>query len=236
MGRHKLVQRFYELLLRRVFGGNIADLEDWMAETALRARNGNIGIRDERVLDKVAELTELDRLSQEIASDPVLRVRFNPGGSSSKSFDLLVERTSGGTTTMERRVEVERVRDFPSKSRNLHSGALHGAEKAVVPAPNRVPTAESTAVLPAAPSGGHSFQEGANSKVFTPGTLDYEFRDSSGQVRATGNLSEDLEEDFTQNRASHPNVANLDVVNIVDDGGKLLGRLVRNGGTWSWTQ
>jgi hypothetical protein len=48
MGRHKLVQRFYKLLLRRVFGGNIAGLEDWMAETAPRARNGNIGIRDEQ--------------------------------------------------------------------------------------------------------------------------------------------------------------------------------------------
>ncbi|WP_367128686.1 hypothetical protein [Saccharothrix sp. HUAS TT1] len=231
-GRPDLARKFHDLAHRQVDGGNVDGLEDWMDETAPRSRNTDPDIARAQVLDKAAELTVLDRLSDDISGDPDLTARFNPGGPTGASFDIHVEDAGGNTV---RRVEVERVAEFPETPGDLHSGSLHGADKADAPVPNRLPTAESAAVVPTVPPGGHRVPLGPNEKVYTGG-LEYEIRDQNGDVRKTGNLGEDLARDFNRNRVSHHNLPNLDAVNILDDGGNLLGRLIRDGGEWKWVQ
>ena len=229
-GRPDLAQRYQDLVTRQANGGNVGGLEDWMDETAPRARAGD----PDQVLDKAAELTELDRLSRDIGHDPDLSVRFNPGTSTGRSFDILVERTTGGVTTVERRVEIERMKDLPSLSSGMHGPALHGADKAVAPTPGRVPTAETSVVMPTPPASGQNVPlGGGNERRIGANGLDYEIVDPSGTVRKSGNILDDLARDFSKNEAkTHQNLPNLDVVNVVDDNGNLLGRIARGANGW----
>jgi hypothetical protein len=229
-GRPDLAQKYQDLVNRQMNGGNVGGLEDWMDETAPRARAGD----PDQVLDKAAELTELDRLSGEIGHDPDLSVRFNPGVSGSRSFDILVERTTNGVTTIERRVEIERMKDLPTVSSGMHGPALHGADKATAPTPGRVPTAETSVVMPTPPANGHTVPlGGGNERRIDSNGLDYEIVDPNGNVRKSGNILDDLARDFSRNEAkTHKNLPNLDVVNIVDDNGNLLGQIARGNNGW----
>lgn len=233
-GRPDLAQKFTDLVNREVDGGRVGGLEDWMGETAPRARASDV----DQVLDKAAELTELDRLSREIDNDPELSVRFNPGVSGDKSFDILVERTANdGSTTVERRVEIERMKQLPEQSSSLHGAALHGADKAVAPAPNRIPSAETTVVMPAIPPEGRVQPlGGGNERRFGADGWDYEIVDPNGNVRKTGNLLDELARSFTVNTRLHPNLRNLDAVHFVDENGNLLGQIVREGDGWRKVQ
>ncbi|MFE3756919.1 hypothetical protein ACFXO9_21670 [Nocardia tengchongensis] len=233
-GRPDLAQKFTDLVNREVDGGNVGGLEDWMGETAPRARASDT----DQVLDKAAELTELDRLSHEVENDPELRVRFNPGVAGDKSFDILVERTtSDGSTTVERRVEIERMKQLPEQSSSLHGAALHGADKAVAPVPNRIPSAETTVVMPANPPEGRVQPlGGGNERRFGANGWDYEIVDPNGNVRKTGNLLDELAKSFNVNKKLHPNMPNLDAVTFVDENGNLLGQIVRGGDGWRKVQ
>ncbi|WP_455749875.1 WXG100-like domain-containing protein [Nocardia tengchongensis] len=233
-GRPDLAQKFTDLVNREVDGGNVGGLEDWMGETAPRARASDT----DQVLDKAAELTELDRLSREAENDPELRVRFNPGVAGDKSFDILVERTtSDGATTVERRVEIERMKQLPEQSSSLHGAALHGADKAVAPVPNRTPSAETTVVMPANPPEGRVQPlGGGNERRFGANGWDYEIVDPNGNVRKTGNLLDELAKSFNVNKKLHPNMPNLDAVTFVDENGNLLGQIVRGGDGWRKVQ
>ncbi|MEU1430713.1 hypothetical protein ABZ412_26915 [Nocardia sp. NPDC005746] len=233
-GRPDLAQKFTDLVNREVDGGNVGGLEDWMGETTPRARVGDM----DQVLDKAAELTELDRLSFEVRNDPELSVRFNPGVSGDRSFDILVERTtSDGSTTVERRVEIERMKHLPEQATSLHGAALHGADKAVAPAPDRIPSAETTVVMPETPPQGRVQPlGGGNERRFGANGWDYEIVDPNGNVRKTGNLLDELARGFTVNKKLHPNLANLDAVRFVDENGNLLGQIVREGDVWRKVQ
>ncbi|MFE2960949.1 hypothetical protein [Nocardia tengchongensis] len=230
-GRPDLAQKFIDLVNREVNGGNVGGLEDWMAETVPRVRAGAA----DQVLDKAAELTELDRLSREIGHDPQLSARFNPGVSSGKSFDILIERTTNRVPAVERRVEVERMKNLPVAASGLNGPALHGADKAVTPTPGRIPTAETTVVIPTPPKGGYTLPlGGGNERRFDANGLDYEIVDPNGNVKSSGSFLADLARSFDKNQQMHPNLPNLDAVNIVDDKGNLLGRI--NRGSTGWTQ
>ncbi|MFF0637397.1 hypothetical protein ACFYTS_33425 [Nocardia sp. NPDC004151] len=233
-GRPDLAQKFTDLVNREVDGGNVGGLEDWMGETVPRARAGDM----DQVLDKAAELTELDRLAREIEGHPELSVRFNPGVSGDKSFDILVERTTNnGATTVERRVEIERMKHLPEQATSLHGAALHGADKAVAPMPDRIPSAETTVVMPEIPPEGRVQPlGGGNERRFGANGWDYEIVDPNGNVRKTGNLLDELARGFTMNKKLHPNLANLDAVRFVDENGNLLGQIVREGDGWRKVQ
>ncbi|WP_433592818.1 hypothetical protein [Nocardia sp. CA-145437] len=233
-GRPDLAQKFTDLVNREVDGGNVGGLEDWMGETAPRARASDM----DQVLDKAAELTELDRLAREIEGHPELSVRFNPGVSGDKSFDILVERTANnGSTTVERRVEIERMKHLPEQATSMHGAALHGADKAVAPVPDRIPSAETTVVMPESPPEGRVQPlGGGNERRFGANGWDYEIVDPNGNVRKTGNLLDELAKSFTVNKKLHPNLANLDAVRFVDENGNLLGQIVRDGEGWRKVQ
>lgn len=228
-GRPDLAQKFVDLVNREVSGDNAGGLKDWMDETVPRVRASDI----DKVLDKAAELTELDRLAREIGHDPELKARFNPGVPGDKSFDILIERTTNGATTVERRIEVERMKNLPELSSNLHGPALHGADKAVAPTPNRIPTAESTVVMPTPPQNGTTLPlGGGNERRIGPNGFDYQIVDPNNNVRKTGNFLDELAKSFNNNKNVHPNLSNLDAVNIVDENGNLLGRIARGPNGW----
>ncbi|MGW4351626.1 WXG100-like domain-containing protein [Nocardia sp. NPDC004582] len=233
-GRPDLARKFTDLVNREVDGGNVGGLEDWMGETVPRARVSDM----DQVLDKAAELTELDRLSREVRHDPELSVRFNPGVSGDKSFDILVERTTNnGSTTIERRVEIERMKHLPEQATSMHGAALHGADKAVAPVPDRIPSAETTVVMPEMPPEGRVQPlGGGNERRFGANGWDYEIVDPNGTVRKAGNLLDELARGFTVNKKLHPNLANLDAVRFVDENGNLLGQIVRDGDGWRKVQ
>ncbi|MGY0503349.1 hypothetical protein ACWZHB_33100 [Nocardia sp. FBN12] len=226
-GRPDLADLLHELLQREANNGNVGGLDGWLSETETRTND------PDQVLDKAAELTELDRLSREIADDPEMRVRFNPGEhGGGRSFDILVERTANGETAVERRVEVERMKDVPTAHTQMVGKATHGADKAETPTPGRVPTAETTVVIPTPPEQGHTVTGANNEKRFHPNGLDYDVY-AGGIHRQTRNLLDDLATGFNRNESKvHKYLPNLDAVNIVDEHGNLLGRIVRGTNGW----
>ncbi|WP_309116448.1 hypothetical protein, partial [Saccharothrix sp.] len=229
-GRPDLAQKFQDLVNREVSGGNVGGLKDWMDETAPRARAGD----PDQVLDKAAELTELDRLSKEIAHDPDLKVRFNPGTPGVKSFDIYVERMTPQGPSLERRVEVERMKAFPTVNTGLNGPSTHGADKVTGPTPGRVPTAETTVVMPPPRSTGETVQLGPNQRRIAPNGLDYDIVDANGQVKKSGNFLDELVTSYNKNESKfHRHLPDLDVVTFVDDNGKVVGRLERGSNGWS---
>lgn len=229
-GRPDLAQKFVDLVNREVNGDNVGGLNEWMGETVPRVLKSDV----DKVLDKAAELVELDRLSHEIASDPELSVRFNPGDLAAKSFDILIERTTNGEKTPVRRVEVERMKDNPEAFSQLTGPSLHGADKAETPMPSRIPTAESTVVMPATPENGYTVQLGSNERRIGADGFSYQIFDAQGQERTSGNFLNELANRFNKdkNGTVHPYLKNLDAVNFVDENGNLRGRIVRRSTGW----
>jgi len=205
-----------------------------VSETAPRARNPNVAIAQAQVLDKAAEIVELKRLADEALADPELRARFNAGAGGATSFDIHIERNRGGAPSTERRVEVFYLQTFPTNSRALHPGVVHGAQKLTGPPAPGAGTAESTVVIPATGPGGRTFPMGPNQRVFdSRGNYRVEQVTPAGPVvRYSSSLGADLLSDLNSGAVTHPNLRYLDAVNVVDDGGQVICRLERHGTVW----
>ncbi|WP_157978747.1 hypothetical protein [Nocardia aurea] len=226
-GRPELAHLLNQLLAREAKGGNVGGLNDWLRETRTRTNDPN------QVLDKAAELIELKRLSDELSADSEIGVRFNPGvQGGGKSFDILVERTANGVATVERRVEVERMKDLPVAESGMRGPALHGAEKVKTPTPGRVPTAETTVVVPKPPAQGRIVPGKHSEKRFHWNGMDYDIYAGGIQRGPTKNLLDDLAKEFNLNEKKYQYLPSLDAVNFVDENGSLLGRIVRGDNGW----
>ncbi|WP_435858311.1 phage tail protein [Streptomyces sparsogenes] len=249
-GQARQVVLLRSVLRRQAKGGNISGFEHWVDETGSRAaatlallKAGTATRKDrDQVYDKIAEVVEIRRLSDEIASDPNKRVRFNPGNSSGKSYDIHVEQQngSGGYRTI-RRVEVatshENVVANPTQ---LNAGIAHGIEKLGASPPPRTtnePTAESTVIIP----WNHSSpvvvrdKKGQQQVLLPDGKIEIRIK-ATGKVVNTRSLFDDGSGNASNTVLANLNAGTvgsgshqLDAINIVSQDGKLIWRGINAG-------
>ncbi|MFD9606473.1 hypothetical protein, partial [Streptomyces sp. NPDC059970] len=159
-GQKHQVPLLKSVLKRQAKGGNITGFESWVEETGSRAKaaialiaNGSIKDKDkDQVYDKIAEVIEIKRLSDELAGIPDVRVRFNPGSVSEKSFDIHIEQKvdQGGGYRTVRRIEVASTHTGNIATPSAMTEVRHGVDK-LGRDPSRTsdePTAETTLIIP----------------------------------------------------------------------------------------
>ncbi|MGW2103714.1 phage tail protein [Streptomyces olivaceoviridis] len=249
-GQARQVALLRSVLRRQAKGGNISGFEHWVDETGSRAAAtlallevGTATRKDrDQVYDKLAEVIEIRRLSDEIAGDPSKRVRFNPGTSSGKSYDIHVEQQSAlhGYQAI-RRVEVatshENVVANPTQ---LNDGIAHGIEKLGANPPPRTanePTAESTVIIPWNHSGPVvvTDKKGQQQVLMPDGTIEIRIK-ATGKVVKTRSLFDDGSGNAANTVLANLNSGTvgsgshrLDAINIVSQDGKLIWRGVNAG-------
>lgn len=133
-GRPDLIVMLEKVAQHEAAGGNIRGFREWVAETVSKVAGTDAVENKKQALDKGVELSEMWRLSQEVRGDPNLVVRFTPGTSRAKTFDIRVEATvpPAGESPVRREVEVAEYNGIPTAAGPLHKGIQHGAGKVPV--------------------------------------------------------------------------------------------------------
>ncbi|MFJ1635589.1 hypothetical protein ACIOHW_36360 [Streptomyces anulatus] len=161
-GQARQVALLRSVLRRQAQSGNVAGFEHWVEETGSRAKAATSLIRSgqakkedrDQVYDKISEVIEIRRLSDEYDQVLGVRVRFNPGTSTGKSFDILIEEEikPGGDYRTIRRVEVATAHTKANRvaAPSDMTDVKHGGDK-LGRNPSRSqgdPTAETTLIIP----------------------------------------------------------------------------------------
>ena len=130
-GRPDLIVMLEKVAHHEAAGGNIEGFKEWVAETVSRVAGKDAEENKRQAVDKGVELSEMWRLSQEVRGDPNLVVRFTPGKSRAKTFDIRVEAKvpPAGESPVRREVEVAEYNGIPTRAGPLHEGIAHGASK-----------------------------------------------------------------------------------------------------------
>jgi hypothetical protein len=241
-----------------------ADLNSVIDDVARLDRQGKVQGFDEWVkgahtetpqgmVNHTSELLETRRLQAEVAAsgNPNTVIRIGQDrATKNRSFDISVEQTSPGVPPVTtRRVEVFTENATVEGSRSLSQGIAHGAKKAY---PHSVPPpAPGTRMPVSTPPGMREAtvrvkwpppplqRRGGAQQVFNPdGSSHMLLGDGSTRPMKT-NIFDDLLNDLNGNAMGNPRVDYLHAVNIIDEQGNLVGRVVNNGnpdlgiGTWS---
>ncbi|WP_315095284.1 hypothetical protein [uncultured Cellulomonas sp.] len=236
-GRPDLIVMLEKVAQHEAAGGNIEGFKDWVAETVSRVAGTNPAENKKQAIDKGVELAEIWRLSQQVRGDPNLVVRFTPGKSRAKTFDIRVEAKvpTAGESPVRREVEVAEYNGVPTSAGPLYKGIQHGASK--VP-----PRSGGPGDLPR----GRERESSVSIRWFT-GTKDIPLPSKDGvrrmnedgtseilkgdPLRAVGS-KEDLPQEILDNLIAGKvgkGVDLLHAVNIVTQEGTLLWRFVNTG-------
>ena len=224
--------------------GNVSGLREWVAQTEERLVLGRVATAHEvkGTVELVGELGAMEALAKEIVDSPSLVVRFTPappaapGGRRRPSFDIAVGPRATSAEPAVRLVEVETITDPITKSKDLHRGVAHAAEKLPLDRPKPVKNGQKTAtILPGETLPTASKEAAVVVTQWPPrptgrGTR-YEADGSSVLTRADGTLkkghiAEDLVRELNGQGLDRAGAQFLDRVTVVDGNGQKVFSLV----------
>jgi len=205
--------------------GKVTGVQDWIKFNAPKGLD--------ELQDTLGELREAERQAAQANAGSAIEVGaeshapLRPGSTTetAKSFDLEVKDSTGKVTGS---TEFKRLDTPVEKVENLRDSVRHGADKAAQRAAEGIPiegtletTIQMTLDVGIKPAGPNSIE------ILADGTRNI-IRADTGAIAKTTNIFDDVANFLS----GVENNGNLNVVNLVDDTGKLLASYQRTGAVW----